>query len=293
MRYAFFPGCLVQTEQYGYELSVREVLPRLGVELVELQGKSCCGYPSFSVTSPLIWTYLSARNLSLGERLGADILTLCNNCHLSFCENKMKLEADSFLKNVIDQTLLGEELEYKGECGIVHLLEVLHDCIGVEKISEAVIKPLRGIKVAPHPGCHAFRPSDIERPDKGEDPRKLDELIQALGAETFDYPERLNCCGSSVSIYDEGTALSIASEKLRAVKDNGFDALSTSCPHCFRILDGKQPLIRSQMGDEAIEIPVFYYTQLLGLSMGISPERLGLQMNLSPIRSVLERIIED
>jgi len=253
LKYALFPGCLVQTEQYGYYLSVREVLPRLGVELLGTEGASCCGFPSYSVTSPLVWTYLTARNLALTERLGRDILTLCAHCHLSFCENQVRMEKDAFLKDVINKTLSAEGLEYRGECGIVHLLEVLYDEIGVKRIAETVVKPLKKMRIAAHPGCLAFRPSDLKRPDYSENPKKLDELIWALGAE----------------------------------RDNGFDGLVTTCPHCFKVLDSKQHEIQSLLGEEVPSVPVVYYTQLLGLSLNITPEKLGIHLNASAVESLL------
>lgn len=287
MKYALFPGCLVQTEQYGYYLSVREVLPRLGVELLGMEGASCCGFPNYSVTSTLVWTYLTARNLALAERLGHDILTLCAHCHLSFCENQVRMEKDAFLKDIINKTLSAEGLEYRGERGIVHLLEVLYDIIGVKKIAETVVKPFTKLRIASHPGCHAFRPSDLKRPDESENPKKLDELIWALGAETYDYPERLDCCGSSTYLTDEEASLKIAGTKLKAVRDNGFDGLVTTCPHCFKAFDSKQHEIQSLLGEEMSSVPVFYYTQLLGLALNIAPEKLGIHLNASAVESLL------
>lgn len=287
MKYALFPGCTVQTEQYGYELSAREVLPRFGVELVDLKGAGCCGFLSSRVSSPLTAKYLTARNLALAEKLGLDILPLCNSCHLSFSEVKRHLERDEELRKVINSTLAIEGLEYSGESEVYHIIEVLHDQVGVDKIADAVNRPLKNLKLAAHPGCHAFRPTDLKRPDDGEDPKKLDELIRALGAEAPDYPEKLDCCGSSISTAQEKASLLIAGSKLKAVRDRGFDGLVTVCPLCFKILDGKQSAMRSLMGDETLDVPVFYYTQLLGFSLGISPEKLGLHLNLSPVEGLL------
>ncbi|UCH57617.1 MAG: CoB--CoM heterodisulfide reductase iron-sulfur subunit B family protein [Candidatus Bathyarchaeota archaeon] len=288
MRYAFFPGCLVQTEQYGYELSVREVMSRLGAELVDLEGASCCGYPSYSITSPLMWTYLTARNTALAERQGLDILTICNNCNLSFCENREKLEKDGVIRDTINQALSQEGLEYRGDGKVVHMLELLHDEIGLEEIAGKIVKPLNSLRLAAHPGCHSFRPSKIKRPDYAEVPGKLDELIRALGAESHDYPEKLNCCGSLISGAVKEAALKLASSKLRAVKERGVDGLVTLCPYCFKILDGEQAGMRELMRDENPGPPVFYYTQLLGLSMGLATEKLGLNLNLSPVDGLLQ-----
>ncbi|MCK4702978.1 CoB--CoM heterodisulfide reductase iron-sulfur subunit B family protein [Candidatus Bathyarchaeota archaeon] len=292
MRYALYLGCTIQSEQYGYEVSVRETLPRLGIELADMEGVSCCGSPALNSVSKLGWHYLSARNLAIAENMGLDVLPLCNGCHLSFIETKHFLEKDPELKNIINMNLEKEGLNYRGDIRIVHLLEALHDEIGTQKISEKVVNPLGGIKLASHPGCHAIRPSDLQKVDDAEDPQKLDDLIRALGAETFNYPEKTDCCGSQLAMTSGRITLKIAGEKLQAVKSYGFDGLVTTCPFCFKMYDGRQRAIKGALKDSSLDLPVFYYTQLLGLAMGLGPEKLGLDLNLSPIDPVLERIRE-
>ncbi len=287
MRLALFPGCIAHTKQYGCELSTREVLPRLGVELVDLEGSSCCGFLSFRNSSPIGRKYLTTRNLALAERIGFDILPLCNGCHLSFCEVKKDLQEDQLLLKTLDETLSVEGLEYGGGVQVHHILEVLHDHIGIDEISSQVRKPLKGLNLAAHPGCYVFRPADLARPDDRKKPRKLEGLIRALGAESSEYTEKLDCCGSSLPYIDE-SSLKIAGSKLKAVKDHGFDGLVTVCSLCFDNFDGKQPIIRNIMEDA--EVPVFYYPQLLGLSMGVSPEKLGLNLNLSPVKGLLANV---
>jgi len=293
LRYALYLGCTIQSEQYGYEASVRETLPRLGIEFEDMEGVSCCGSPALNSVSRLGWHYLSARNLAIAENMGLPVLPLCNGCHLSFVETKHFLEKDPELKNVINMNLEKEGLNYRGDVRIVHLLEALHDEVGAQKISEKVVKPLGGIKLASHPGCHAIRPSGLQNVDDAEDPKKLDDLIRALGAETFNYPEKTDCCGSQLAVTSGRVTLKIAGEKLQAVKSYGFDGLVTTCPFCFKMYDGRQRAIKGALKDASLDLPVFYYTQLLGLAMGLGPKKLGLDLNMSPIDSVLERILEE
>ncbi|MFH2111803.1 MAG: CoB--CoM heterodisulfide reductase iron-sulfur subunit B family protein [Candidatus Bathyarchaeota archaeon] len=292
MKYALYPGCTIQSDQFGYEASVRETLPKLGVELVDMKGASCCGFPALSSVSKMGWHYLSARNLAIAEEMGLDMLPLCNGCHLSFIETMHFLEEDPELSNIINGNLETEGLRYEGKVKVVHLLEVLHDKVGADKISSKVVKPLGGLKLASHPGCHAIRPSDLQKVDDPEDPRKLDTLIKALGAETFDYPEKIDCCGSQLAVTSGRTTLKIAGDKLKAVKSYGFDGLVTTCPFCFKMYDGRQRAIKGALKDNTLDVPVFYYTQLLGLALGSSSNRLGLQMNMSPVDSLVERITE-
>jgi heterodisulfide reductase subunit B2 len=290
LKVAFYPGCTAQTDQFGYEASVRSIMPRLDVELIEMEGAGCCGYPAYSSINEAAWYYSSARNMALAEQIGLPMLTLCNGCHLSFTETKQKLGKDLALKGKINEQLAKEGLHYDGDVELIHIFELLHDRIGAEKISSAVTKPLTGFRFGAHPGCHSIRPSKLGRPDEAENPRKLDDLINWLGAEAVEYPGKIDCCGSSLASASGKTVMEIAGDKLKIVKSLGLDGLVTTCPFCFKVYDNKQKAIAVAVGDRTLEVPVFYYTQLLGLAMGQEQEKLGLELNLSPIDSVLARI---
>jgi heterodisulfide reductase subunit B len=288
MKFALYLGCTVESEQYAYEMSAREVFPKLGIQLIDVEGFSCCGYPLKSVSLPA-WSYLSARNLAIAEKLGLEVLPLCNGCNLSFREVSHYLEANPELKEKIKEMLASEGLPFTGNVRSWHILEVLHDVVGVEKIQSAVSRPLKGLKLATHYGCHALRPGEIEILDDSEDPRYFEELIAPLGAKVEDYPERLDCCGQGLAITTGKTALTISGAKLKAIQDRGFDAVVTVCPFCMKMLDAKQNAIRVTTKID-ISLPVLYYTQLLGLAMGISAEKLGLNLNLSPVGEILKKL---
>lgn len=292
MKFALYLGCTTQSEQYALEASVRETLPKLGVELVDMSNTSCCGFPALSSVSRNAWMYLTARNLAVSEEMNLPILPLCNGCHLSFLEVKHALAEDQDLRENIDEKLANEDLSYSGNIEIVHLLEILHDKIGFERIREKVQISLKDLKIAAHPGCHAIRPTGIQYVDNSEDPVKLDNLITAIGAKTFDYPEKIDCCGSQLAVASGRSTLKIAGEKLQKVTSYGFDALTTTCPFCFKMYDGRQRAIIGTFKDPSLSIPVFYYTQLLGLSMGSDPNLLGLMLNQSPVDSIINRIVE-
>lgn len=291
MKFAFYPGCMVQSEQYAYEISAKQIFPRLGVQLIDVEGFSCCGYPLKNV-SVSAWFYLSARNLALVEKLGLDVFPLCNGCNLSFCEVKHYLERDPALKERINSLLSTEGLTYSGKAKSLHILQVLREVVGVDRIQAAVKMPLAGLRLATHYGCHAIRPSKLGMPDDSEDPQYLEELIEALGAETEDYPERLDCCGQGLAMTTGKTALAISGLKLRAIQNHGFDGIVTICPFCMKMLDAKQKAIRVSTGQKDLNMPVLYYTQLLGLAMGIDVEKLGINLNLSPIGEPLKKVEE-
>ncbi len=290
MRYALYLGCTVQTEQFGYEASIRATMPRLGVELVDMSGASCCGFPPFSSVNELAWLYSSARNMAIAEGMSLPIFALCNGCHLSLAETKHRLAASPELKERVNDKLEKEGLRYEGTVELVHVFELLHDVVGKDKITAAVKTPLKGLKFASQPGCHAIRPSKVGRPDDAENPRKLDELVSWLGAESADYPEKIDCCGSSLAVSSGKTVMDIAGEKLKAIKKQGFDGMVTTCPFCFKVYDNRQRAIAATVADRGLEVPVFYYTQLLGLAMGLPQPSLGLDLNLSPVDTVLARI---
>ena len=281
-KYALYPGCMMSTEQYAYELSVRESIPILGVELIDLQGFSCCGEPMKSVNQ-LMTLYLSARNIALAEKNNLDIFAPCAMCHLALSECKRLLDSNPEMKDRINNMLAAEELIYKGSSGIVHTVDLLHDHIGLETIKQHVKKPLKGVKLVTHYGCHLIRPSEVGRPVSSENPIKMEEILKVLGADVVEnYPEKLDCCGGILQINLPESALTKTGQKLKAIQDHGFSGLVDVCPWCHRMYDARQVKAGETVAAK-LEVPVFYLTQLLGLALGIDKEKLGLDLNLSPI----------
>ncbi len=285
---SFYLGCTVATDEYAFELSTINTLPRLGVELTYLEGTSCCGSPLMSVNMKS-FAYLAARNLALADGQGLDMLTLCPGCHLSFCEAKHYMELSPQLKDELNALLGNEGLKYEGKVKVKHLVDLLHDDLGLDKIKSAVSKPLKGLKLATHIGCHAVRPSRIPRIDDAENPVKLDRLVEVLGAEVVDYPEKLDCCGAGFLLPNPQAGLTVAGMKVKALQARGIDGLVVACPLCHKMLGQKQQSASQVVGAE-LNLPVVYYTQLLGLAMGESEDSLGLMLNQSPVDSLLEKL---
>jgi len=280
-KFALYPGCVMSTEQYAYEMSVRESLPLLGVELVDLQGFSCCGEPLKSVNQ-LLTLYLSARNLALAEKQKLDVFAPCAMCHLALSECKWVLGENADMKKRMNEMLAAEDLKYEGTGKLVHTVDLLHDHIGVEEIKKHVKKPLKGTKLATHYGCHIIRPSEIGRPVDSEHPMKMEKILEALGAETAEYPEKLDCCGALLQINLDESALTKSGQKLKAVQDHGFDGLVDVCPWCHKMFDARQTKAGETVAAK-LDLPVLYLTQLLGLALGVKKEKLGLELNLSPV----------
>ena len=289
MRYALFLGCVIPTEQYQYELSMRAIAPRLGIELVDIEGYSCCGVPlkGYNVVG---WLYLAARNIALTEDLGLDVLTLCNGCYNSFIEAKHYLDTKDDVLAKVNESLALEGLNYKGSNKIVHILEALRNHIDPEKFKETLEHPLDGLKVAPHYGCHSMRPSDLIDYVDSEDPQIMDDIIKALGATSEYYPEKLDCCGSTITAADYEASFKLTGAKIEALQKRGYDALVTVCPFCQKMYDGKQEAVKRITGDKNPLLPVFYLPQLIGIALGIDDQSLGLNFNATPVNEFVERV---
>jgi len=285
MKYAFYPGCVMPTEQYAYELSIREIMPKLDIELVDLKGFSCCGEPLKSVNQMLTLS-LAARNIAVSEKEGLDIFAPCPMCHLALSEAKRILDSDPTMKERVNNCLKDEDLIYTGTSDIVHTLDLLHDIIGIEKIKELVKTPLTDIIIASHYGCHTIRPKEIGRPDDSENPEKMDRILEAIGGKSKYYPEKLDCCGGLLNANLPESALTKTGQKLKGVQEQGFDCFVDICPWCHRQYDARQAKAGETVATK-LEVPVFYLTQLIGMSFGISHDKLGLNLNQSPVEKII------
>ncbi|MEM0314050.1 MAG: heterodisulfide reductase-related iron-sulfur binding cluster, partial [Candidatus Bathyarchaeia archaeon] len=209
MQVAVFWGCRILTSQYAYEMSVREVLPRLGAELVDLREVNCCGGIIESVNK-IAASYMAARILALtGETGIKNLLLPCSRCHFMVSETQYLLAMDKNLEEKIKALLSEEKLNIPRDVKVWHTVDLLHDLIGVGKIKECVKRSLNGLRFASHMSCHAIRPSYMKRVDSSENPRKLDVLIEALGAESVQYPEKLDCCGAALMFSHPEACLSL------------------------------------------------------------------------------------
>lgn len=289
MKVAVFWGCRILTSQYAYEMSVREVLPKLRVELADLREAMCCGDPVKSIND-FAASYLGARVLALAGTTGlSDLLVPCNRCHFVISEAKNVVERDEKSRRKVVRLLKEEGLEYDPNVKVWHVIDLLHDGVGLKSVKKAVVKPLKGLKLTSHVGCQIIRYGDLGRVDDAENPRKLDELIGAVGAESVDYNEKLDCCGSALMYSHVDSALSLAGSKVKAVQSLAVDGLVVSCPDCAIMFDFKQKEAAATVGAK-LDLPVLYYTQLLGLALGIEQRKLGLHLNQSPVEQLLTKV---
>lgn len=287
MKYALFLGCTIPARTLDYELSARKVLTALGVETVDLDF-GCCGFPIEAVDEEKALA-LAANNLSLAENNGLDILTLCNACTEMLSKMQLALEDEKRLTGV--NKVLKDRLgrEYSGTVKVRHLARFLYEEYGVENIKKQVSRPLTGLKIAVHYGCHYMRPSRIYGEfDDPEFPKSLDLLVEATGAESIDHPNKMSCCGGGILNIDESVAVEMAKMKLGSLSSRDVDALLLICPFCGIMYSRYQRLIMK----ESKEIPVIYYPQLLGLALGLSPDELGFQRNIADVSGLLGKVVK-
>jgi len=289
-KYLMFLGCAIPYRVSAYEISSRKILQKLGVELVEMPEFNCCGLPLDPVSHEMM-LILAARNLALAEQKSLNILTLCPGCAGTLKKVNKTLKEDKILQEEINSHLKESELEFKGTIEAKHIMQVLIEDVGIEKIKDAVVKPLTMLKVTEHNGCHILRPKEFIGFDDPEDPKTLKTLIEATGATCLDYMDETECCGApSVGVNDK-IALQLARDKLNHIKSVGAQALITICPFCHIMYDTNELRIE-KMFNETYGVPVLHYPQLLGLSMGISPEELAFNDLRVDASKIIEQIAE-
>jgi len=275
LKYLIFLGCAIPYRVSAYEISARKVSEKLGIELQEMPEYNCCGLPIDPINHDFMLT-LAARNLCVAERQGLNIMTLCPGCAGTLRKVNKMLKEERNLRKLVNGHLRAIGLEFKGTVEVRHLVQVLAEEVGFERIKESIQKPLDSLRVAEHNGCHVLRPAKYIGFDDPENPIVLKKLIEVTGAECLDYMDETECCGAPIIGVNESIPLQLAKDKLRHIKEVGAQAMVTVCPFCHMMFDTNQPRIE-RMFNESFGLPVLHYPQLLGLAMGFTPEELALK----------------
>ncbi len=270
-KYAFFLGCIAPLRYPGIEKSTRQVCEALGIDLVELDGASCC--PAPGVIKPFdktTWLAAAARNLALAEKAGLDIVTICNGCYGSLFDAAHELNHDAEKLAKVNEILAEIGMKYNGSTNVRHFAEVLYNDVGLDTITEKATNPV-DYKVAVFYGCHFLKPSKIKNIEDPENPKMLDELVEAIGAQSIDRRDKFMCCGAGGGVRSGSgdVALKFTKENLKNMKDVSSQFIVDVCPFCHLQFD------RGQEGDAA-PIPVLHLSQLYGIAFGMTPEQLGL-----------------
>ena len=269
MRYAYYPGCSLQATAREYDSSLRAVCQRLGMELPVVEDWNCCGATPASTIDPLLALALAARDLVAVERQGLTMMTPCPACYKNMRKANKALK-DQSLRRQVNEILGGMGLQ--GNPEVRHPLDIIVNDVGLDNIP--VEKPLAGLKVACYYGCLITRPRDGF--DSPENPQSMDRLVEALGAEAVPFPYKTKCCGGAVFLPKAEVALELTSKVLASAKAAGANCVAVGCPFCHLLLDMYQGKVEAHTG-MTFDLPIFYFSQLMGLAMGVDEKELELE----------------
>jgi heterodisulfide reductase subunit B len=284
MRYLYYPGCSLKATGRPYEESLLPVMARLGLEAPELAEWSCCGATTYMGVAELQAFALAARNLALAEQAGSGepttLIAPCNACYLVLSKAQHTIAENKTVEQRVIGALDAIGLKYEGKIQVRHPLDVLINDVGLDAIKKLVTKPLRGMKIAPYYGCQLVRPYSTF--DDQHNPTSMDRILSALGAEVIDWPLKTRCCGASLmgTVQDAGMRMSYI--LLKEARRCGAQMVATCCPLCQHNLECYQNAIREAFGPGA-EAPVAYFTQFMGLAVGLGSSELGLGRLMKPI----------
>ncbi len=280
MKYGFFPGCVLEGAAKEDYIATVAVAKKLGIQIEELDGWTCCGASHAQGVNELAALTVNARNISIAENMGLDIMTVCNTCTLQLRTAKKRLDEDKNLRDKVNSILKdsGHPYEYKGTSKITHFLWVLDD--HPELLDGKIVHPLRDLKVAGYYGCHILRPQDVMNHGDGKHPEYLERLIRKLGAEAVWFSANRKCCGFHAQLAAEHDVMTVTGQIVDSADKAGANAIVTPCPLCQMQLDMYEPEGRSAVKSQA-EVPILHLQQLIGFALGLSKTDVGFDRHVS------------
>ncbi len=283
--YNLYMGCSVPANYPNYEAATIKVAEAFDMQLEYMDGVACCGSPNLRAIDYMGWLTVNARTLAIAEKNGHDIVTPCNGCFASLKDVYHFLKHDDAYRKKVNAVLKKESLEFRGTITPRHFVEALYTDIGVEEIRKKIVKPLDGVGIAIHYGCHVLRPVDVTE----FKPEYLDALVEVTGATVIEYPLWKQCCGATVLPVNESLAIRLARDKLKSMKEYGVVFITVVCPAYGNQLDLQQLGLKESYGEE-YNLPVILYPQILGLALGMNEEEVGLSMNRVPADPILNHL---
>ncbi len=270
VEYTYFPGCMIPFRLPHFELTTREVLKRLNIELIANEGHTCCPEPTtFTGVDFEAWLTIGARNIAISESTGKDTVALCSGCFhtLAMVGHTLRNEAD--IRERVNKRLKPTGMIATGEVTVKNILHVLHEDVGLDRIKKQVTHPLKGITLAAHYGCHLVRPLEATQMDHAESPQWMEDIFRAVGAEAIDYANKMACCGAPIGPSNEPLSFKLTATKLKNIVDAGADAIVLICPTCYTQMEMQQKKATVDFGPD-FSIPVLYLGEMLALAMGMS-----------------------
>jgi succinate dehydrogenase / fumarate reductase cytochrome b subunit len=289
MKYAFYPGCVAKGGTPELYQAMTAVGEKLGLELEELSGAACTGAGVITERDPFAGDVVNSRTFAMAETLGLPVMTICSTCTGVMMGVKGRVDPHDEYRERVNQLLADENLHYSGHTDVKHLLWVLVEDLGLDKLRQMVVNPLHGMRLAPFYGCYVVRPTKDVDPLRLGRMGYLERVIEVLGAEPVEeYRGKDKCCGFPLLETNRRGSLALTGKRLAEARDAGADALITPCPLCHLNLDGQQPETPDAGQVEAM--PVMHLPQAIGLAIGIAPERLGLHRHIIDTKKVLAKV---
>jgi heterodisulfide reductase subunit B2 len=272
MRIPYFPGCTLHAKAIGFDASARVAAQALGITFEELPEWTCCG-ATFPMAADSSMGLVAPTRILASAKEAGKLLTLCSFCYNTLKRTNKVIATDAERRRKVTTFL---EEDYQGTVKTVHLLEVLRDDIGFDNLARQVVRPLKGLKVAPYYGCLLLRPADEMGFDDPERPTILEKFLASLGCEVVDFPHRTECCGSFVAVGSPDAARECSGRILDAAAAHGAELLAVSCPLCQYNLDCAQRATGNG-GQRKSVVPVLYFSQLLAIALGCDPACLHFE----------------
>ncbi len=287
MKISYFPGCTLKTMAKNFEDSALASLSFLGIEMVELLRWNCCGTVYSLTSDDLIHQVAPIRNLiRVKEERDTRVVTLCSMCYHTLKRANRLVKEDKEKLDKLNNLMYREDVKYNGEVEVLHLLEILKNEVGFDQVSKKVNMTLKGLKVAPYYGCLLLRPPEVGLDDP-ESPTILRDFLESVGAEVIDYPYETECCGSYHTVVNINLVVERAYDILSSAISQKAEAIVLSCPLCGFNLDNRQKEIKEKFSDFT-SIPVFYFTQLLALSLGLGEKVCRFELNFIDPRPLVK-----
>ncbi|MFX0046541.1 MAG: CoB--CoM heterodisulfide reductase iron-sulfur subunit B family protein [Candidatus Hermodarchaeota archaeon] len=289
--YGFFIGCTIPLKLPHLEKAFRDVAGILDVKLKEMEGVSCCPEPvSLQSLNVDTWVALGARNLAIAEKMGLNIITICSGCYETLKTVSVLLEEDDKYLEKINGVIKKIGYNYTGKTKVYHFVELFSQPEWLEKIKNLLVKPLDDLNLAVHYGCHLIRPSKIMRFDHPEKPEKIDIILEALGAKTVEFANKLECCGFCARLQEE-IGEKLVEDKMSELceLEPDVDALIAVCPACTTQYDRKEKLVARRTGKE-LDIPVLYLAEVMAIALGIDLEDLSLKNRSIKPNKLIEKL---
>jgi heterodisulfide reductase subunit B2 len=281
MKYSYYPGCSLHSTASEYNASVLSIFDELQVELHELEDWNCCGASSAHIFNHDLSQALPARNLALAQEAGRDIVMPCAACYNRHKSADYVMRRDPSRKAFLEETI---GFEFTGKVQVRPLLDVIVNDIGLEEIKTRVTRPLTGLKTVGYYGCLLVRPPQVAQFDNPENPQFMNLLLDTLGAEAKPWSYATDCCGGGLSLTKTDTTTRLVSRLADRAREAGAEAIVTSCPLCQVNLE-----MRQAKTDRANKMPIFYFSELIGLAFGLDQTRSWLKKHLINPLPVLEK----